>query len=54
MSDCHGKAHKTKGTYTKGRKFESPHGDITSVEFDHEIISTVILPLPLIQNGQFS
>ena len=34
--------------------FEPQLGNITFVEIDHEIISTVILPLPLIQEGQLS
>ena len=32
-------------------KFESQLGHITFVEIDNEIISTVILPCPLIQEG---
>ena len=39
---------------SRGDKFESQLGDITSMEMDHEIISKVILPLLLIQEGQLS
>ena len=39
---------------SRGRKFESRLDHITVVEIDHEIISTVILSLPLIQEGQLS
>ena len=38
----------------KGRKFESQLSHITFMETDHEIISVVILPLQLIQEGQLS
>ena len=34
---------------SRGRKFESKLGHITSVEIDYEIIFMVILPHPLIQ-----
>ena len=43
-SDCRSGAH----------KFESQHGHITFMEMDHETISTVILSLLLIQEGQLS
>ena len=36
---------------SRGCKFESQLCNFTLVEIDHEIISTVILPLPLIQEG---
>ena len=36
----------------RGRKFKSRLGHITSVEVDYKIMSMVILPLPLIQEGQ--
>ena len=39
---------------SRGHKFESQLCYITFVAIDHEIISTVILPLPLIQEGQLS
>ena len=39
---------------TRGRKFDSQLGHITSVANDHEIISMVILPLSPIQEGQLS
>ena len=35
-----------------GHKFESQLGHITSTQIDHEIISVVILFIPLIQRGQ--
>ena len=37
----------------KGHEFEPLPSHITSFEIDHEMIS-MILPLPLIQEGQFS
>ena len=36
-----------------GRKYESKLSSITFVDIDHEIISTVILPLSLVQEGHF-
>ena len=41
--------------YTDGRRLD-PHvrKNIPSLRFDHEKISTTILSLPLIQEGQFS
>ena len=33
-------------------KFESQLGHVAFIEINHEIISTVIIPLPLIQEGQ--
>ena len=38
----------------RGLKFRSQLGHITSMEIDLEVISTVILPLPLIQGGQLT
>ena len=38
----------------RGHKFESQLGHITFMETDHEIISTAILSLSLIQEGQLS
>ena len=50
--------HRTVGSssdcISKDRKFESKLDYITFVEIDHDIISTVILPLPLFQDGQLS
>ena len=37
-----------------GRKFESQLDQIVLVESDHEIISTVILPFLLTEEGQLS
>ena len=37
---------------SSGRKFESQLSHITFAEFDHEVISMVILPLLLIQERQ--
>ena len=39
---------------SRGRKFESQLGHITFVEIDHGIISMVILPILLIQEGHLS
>ena len=44
--------HSTVGSMAMGRKLESQFSHITFIENDHEIISTVILPLPLIQEVQ--
>ena len=44
MSDCR----------SRGCKLKSQLGHITDIEIAHEIISVVILPLPLIQEGQLS
>ena len=38
---------------TEGREFESQLGHVTSVEIDHEIISTVILPLRWFKKGSY-
>ena len=38
----------------RGRDFEPKPGHITFVEIDHEIISTAILPLLQIQEGQLA
>ena len=38
----------------RGREFEPKLGHINFVESDHEIISRVILPIPLIQEEQLS
>ena len=40
--------------WSRSRKFESQFGHITVVEFDHEVISVIILPFPLIQEGRLS
>ena len=37
-----------------GRGFNPRRGQHSFVEIDHEIFSMVILPLPLIQEGQLS
>ena len=39
---------------SRGRKFKSALDHTTFVETDHEIIPSVILPLPLIQERQVS
>ena len=39
---------------SRSRKFESPLGNVTFMEIDHEIISKVILTLSLIQEGLLS
>ena len=39
---------------SRGSEFESKPGKITFVVTDYEIISTVILPLLLAQEGQLS
>ena len=39
---------------SRGREFEPGLRHITCVEFGHEIISTAILSLPLMQVGQLS
>ena len=39
---------------SRGSKFEFQISHIAFMEIDHEIISKVNLPLPLIQEGQFS
>ena len=39
---------------SRDRKFEPQPSHITFMEIDHEIISTVILSLPLIQEWQLS
>ena len=40
--------------YADGREFDHPVRQFFFVEIGHEIISTAILPLPLIQVGQMS
>ena len=44
----------TSNCRSRGHRFESQLGHIIFVEICHEIISTVILSLPLIQEGQLS
>ena len=39
---------------SRGHKFESQLRHTTFVKIDHEIVSLVILPLPLVQEGQLS
>ena len=39
---------------SRGRKFESTLDHITVMKIDHEIISVVIIPIPLIQGEQLS
>ena len=54
LSQVHSKVGSLSDWRSRGHKFESQLSHITFMEIDHEIISTVILPLELLEEGQLS